>query len=99
VVSAIRVLASLVRSLLLYGRLKFVGCLADPSQLEIVEKRTQLEDKCCSSALWRCLTLLSALFSVAGVHHLFKASYLVDLSSSHMLVSKIKPCMSKYKPH
>ena len=27
-----------------------------------------------------------------------QASYLVDSSSSHMLVSKIKPCMSKYKP-
>ena len=27
-----------------------------------------------------------------------KASYLVDPSSSHMLVSKIKPCMSKYNP-
>ena len=26
------------------------------------------------------------------------ASYLVDPASSHMLVSKIKPCMSKYKP-
>ena len=25
------------------------------------------------------------------------ASYLVDPASSHMLVSKIKPCMSKYK--
>ena len=24
-------------------------------------------------------------------------SYLVDSASSHMLVSKIKPCMSKYK--
>ena len=29
----------------------------------------------------------------------FKARYLVDPASSHMLVSKIKPCMSKYKPH
>ena len=29
----------------------------------------------------------------------FKASYLVDPASSHMLVSKIKPCMSKYKPN
>ena len=28
-----------------------------------------------------------------------QASYLVDPASSHMLVSKIKPCMSKYKPH
>jgi hypothetical protein len=27
----------------------------------------------------------------------FKGSYLVDPASSHMLVSKIKPCMSKYK--
>jgi hypothetical protein len=29
-----------------------------------------------------------------GLH---KGSYLVDPASSHMLVSKIKPCMSKYK--
>ena len=28
-----------------------------------------------------------------------KARYLVDPASSHMLVSKIKPCTSKYKPH
>ncbi len=27
----------------------------------------------------------------------FMVSYLVDPASSHMLVSKIKPCMSKYK--
>ena len=27
------------------------------------------------------------------------ARYLVDPASSHMLVSKIKPCMSKYKPY
>ena len=27
----------------------------------------------------------------------FNESYLVDPASSHMLVSKIKPCMSKYK--
>ena len=26
-----------------------------------------------------------------------QASYLVDPASSHMLVSKIKPCMSKYR--
>lgn len=26
----------------------------------------------------------------------FEDSYLVDPASSHMLVSKIKPCMSKY---
>lgn len=27
----------------------------------------------------------------------FVLSYLVDPASSHMLVSKIKPCMSKFK--
>ena len=27
----------------------------------------------------------------------YKCSYLVDPASSHMLVLKIKPCMSKYK--
>ena len=27
-----------------------------------------------------------------------KDGYLVDPASSHTLVSKIKPCMSKYKP-
>ena len=29
--------------------------------------------------------------------NLLDGSYLVDPASSHMLVSKIKPCMSKYK--
>jgi hypothetical protein len=28
----------------------------------------------------------------------YSRSYLVDPASSHMLVSKIKPCMSKYLP-
>ena len=32
----------------------------------------------------------------AGI--IWLARYLVDPASSHMLVSKIKPCMSKYKP-
>jgi hypothetical protein len=35
----------------------------------------------------------AALRCTCGV----KGSYLVDPASSHMLVSKIKPCMSKYK--
>ena len=36
---------------------------------------------------------------VAPFRHLVRSedSYLVDPASSHMLVSKIKPCMSKYK--
>jgi hypothetical protein len=38
-----------------------------------------------------CLLVLQAPHAVS------KDSYLVDPASSHMLVSKIKPCMSKYK--
>ena len=34
--------------------------------------------------------------ALAGATHM-DSSYLVDPASSHMLVSKIKPCMSKYK--
>ena len=41
----------------------------------------------CGAALWAV---------PAGPWHP-KGSYLVDPASSHMLVSKIKPCMSKYK--
>jgi hypothetical protein len=33
----------------------------------------------------------------SGIILSFDSSYLVDPASSHMLVSKIKPCMSKYK--
>lgn len=38
------------------------------------------------------------LFSFArqGEEESERFSYLVDSASSHMLVSKIKPCMSKY---
>ena len=38
----------------------------------------------------------NVLFLGAGFSCL-QQSYLVDPASSHMLVSKIKPCMSKYK--
>ena len=40
--------------------------------------------------------VLGARFSPLRVGEL-ESSYLVDPASSHMLVSKIKPCMSKYK--
>ena len=36
---------------------------------------------------------------LAGCFGWGQGSYLVDPASSHMLVSKIKPCMSKYKQH
>ena len=37
------------------------------------------------------------LLPLGGWPHSLQGSYLVDPASSHMLVSKIKPCMSKYK--
>ena len=43
---------------------------------------------------------MHALLVNAGFNRsrlLLEGSYLVDPASSHMLVSKIKPCMSKYK--
>ena len=56
------------------------------------EKRTPAKERW---ALW-------AVLSIWFAHLLFftadrESSYLVDPASSHMLVSKIKPCMSKYK--
>ena len=38
-----------------------------------------------------------ALASAFASGSLFEVSNLVDSASSHTLVSKIKPCMSKYK--
>jgi hypothetical protein len=40
-----------------------------------------------------CLRACDSLCVLSGDF----CSYLVDPASSHMLVSKIKPCMSKYK--
>ena len=41
------------------------------------------------------LCVAGAALAVAGGA---RNSYLVDPASSHMLVSKIKPCMSKHRP-
>jgi hypothetical protein len=46
------------------------------------------------------MRLLGLIAGRVRVLHAFvrgEGSYLVDPASSHMLVSKIKPCMSKYK--
>lgn len=57
--------------------------------------RQQLRLSVCE---WWCLLNSNAL-KVNGFDwcHYWQQSYLVDPASSHMLVSKIKPCMSKYK--
>ena len=51
------------------------------------------ETRCALASLRSGVGTLSMLRG----HFSFDSSYLVDPASSHMLVSKIKPCMSKYK--
>jgi hypothetical protein len=50
-----------------------------------------------NEADWRNTLLFWGVRLRLYVFFLFYNSYLVDPASSHMLVSKIKPCMSKYK--
>ena len=60
-------------------------------------------------SLWAKSQFTTVCYDIAGLRQFAVAvvvvlsvttiSYLVDPASSHMLVSKIKPCMSKYKPH
>jgi hypothetical protein len=57
-----------------------------------------IEGVCVCVWWWRfALLLLLLLLLVKLCGAAFYDSYLVDPASSHMLVSKIKPCMSKYK--
>jgi hypothetical protein len=46
---------------------------------------------------WKLLCLCLGVSPVCLTASRCQDSYLVDSASSHMLVSKIKPCMSKYK--
>ena len=48
------------------------------------------------SLVWGRFTSVEALREARGTARP-SGRYLVDSASSHMLVSKIKPCMSKYK--
>jgi hypothetical protein len=50
----------------------------------------------CASALGSVTPRLAGIDLPAGLV-VSEGGYLVDPASSHMLVSKIKPCMSKYK--
>lgn len=47
----------------------------------------------CFSRLVPCVRVFTCMHDRLAC----EGSYLVDPASSHMLVSKIKPCMSKYK--
>ena len=54
-------------------------------------------DSCQNAMRVLPLERLSGTLSSTCLFFSFDSSYLVDPASSHMLVSKIKPCMSKYK--
>jgi hypothetical protein len=64
--------------------------------------RLRLLGPCPDGCTWRgssATPVSCVLVSLFGGEWPYRAhdSYLVDSASSHMLVSKIKPCMSKYK--
>ena len=62
-----------------------------------VNLRGALGGASCGVARRRGLHCLFLHVAPRPVPWFFYDSYLVDPASSHMLVSKIKPCMSKYK--
>ena len=51
----------------------------------------------CKDAIQIPHKLANLVFGTLCSEHKTNSSYLVDPASSHMLVLKIKPCMSKYK--
>ena len=73
--------------------------------MKIVKWDKYLDYKCCSITNYRCILIVrQSIYSWFGdvsiailIITCFVNSNLVDPASSHMLVSKIKPCMSKYK--
>ena len=61
----------------------------------------QLSLACCKGSLFNhspASLLLLLMRASKVVSRRSNNNHLVDPASSHMLVSKIKPCMSKYKP-
>ena len=84
------------------GRLNEDLRKASLSWIHIREVKWQLESQypytpTCLQVLWLFIRLQMAAKSRADDEPPGEGSYLVDPASSHMLVSKIKPCMSKYK--
>lgn len=81
-----------------WGNLILLGCFCGVSKaLQCsVQLSLLVTNACDSRTSVRWLQCVSSKLSSSGSGVLCD-SYLVDPASSHMLVSKIKPCMSKYK--
>ena len=89
---------------------KFVGALGMVANWHRSRRRRYPASEVCRAASVRgsdAFTKLKALFAWSMADAVASdwdpslgrsVSYLVDPASSHMLVSKIKPCMSKHKP-
>ena len=75
------------------GGLTATDWSSDPTRLSMLRVRT----KELSGQRFRTLAGCVACGPEGRNASLLQESYLVDPASSHMLVSKIKPCMSKYK--
>ena len=70
-------------------------CVADRN---VPNSGTGMLVACCCISRWLMLhTVVAQKLLVAECTSAKKDSNLVDSASSHTLVSKIKPCMSKYK--
>ena len=79
--------------MILYGR-ESRQMSEGPSSLCVDSGFDSVEPDCALIRIWNRVR-----WSNLPVSNPLSDSYLVDPASSHMLVSKIKPCMSKYKPH
>ena len=81
-----------------YISLGGVLCEPKPSWLQVM--KAQVRRRPAHASVASCLCDLSYLGKpnyLAAASRPLEDSNLVDPASSHMLVSKIKPCMSKYK--
>ena len=84
-------------------RLWTISMLALPVFIAAQVGRTWFNTKPGSLIFWSDERLPCYFFDAVSkgrcvyAHVFWTSSYLVDPASSHMLVSKIKPCMSKYK--
>ena len=78
----------------------FACALSEPRPSWLQVTKAQVRRRPTRASVVRCLRDLSYLGKpnyLAAALRLSEDSNLVDPASSHMLVSKIKPCMSKYK--
>ena len=81
-----------------YSFLANVYCLRTKERRVLTGQLLLSAVKSCWNQLCLNARLCRRLYSQLYFLYSNIARYLVDPASSHMLVSKIKPCMSKYKP-